>query len=61
MQGENHIYLGKHDEEYHLTMPNIYARGILFGTMYMETADAATVECPKNDLVAELDFKTKVI
>ncbi|KAJ3037275.1 hypothetical protein HDV00_001840 [Rhizophlyctis rosea] len=46
-------------EEYFVTMPNVYARGILFGSMYMELGDAVTIRCPKNDLIAEIDFKTK--
>ena len=42
MQGSTKIYFNDRDEEYITTMPNYYARGILFGSMYMETADAAT-------------------
>lgn len=48
------------DEEYVITMPNIYARGILFGTMYMEVGDMATVKCAGSDLTCELEFTTKV-
>ncbi|KXS10853.1 Oxysterol-binding protein [Gonapodya prolifera JEL478] len=43
-------------EEYFVTMPNAYARGILFGKMYMEMGDKVTVRCAKTDLVAEIDF-----
>ncbi|KAF9150820.1 hypothetical protein BG015_007343 [Linnemannia schmuckeri] len=41
-------------------MPNVYARGILFGTMLMELGDVAAVKCPKLDLVCSLDFKVKI-
>ncbi|KAJ3053738.1 hypothetical protein HK097_003508 [Rhizophlyctis rosea] len=61
MQGTNIITFPRNHpgEEYFVTMPNVYARGILFGSMYMELGDTVTVKCPKNDLIAEIDFKTK--
>jgi hypothetical protein len=46
-------------EQYHITMPSIYARGILFGSLYMEIGDVVTVRCPKNDLIAEIEFLVK--
>ena len=49
------------DESYVIGMPNVYARGILFGTMFMELGDSTTIRCEKSDLVCELDFKVKVI
>lgn len=42
-----------------LTQPNMYARGILFGKMKYELGDHSFVRCPDNDLVADLEFKTK--
>lgn len=47
------------NEEYVITMPNIYARGILFGRMFMELGELATVTCPKSDLICEVEFKVK--
>jgi len=38
----------------------MYARGILFGTMIYEVSDKCSVTCEKNDLVAEIEFKSKV-
>jgi hypothetical protein len=46
-------------EEYILTMPNLYARGILFGKMFMELGDHVTISCPSTDLVCQLEFKVK--
>ena len=46
-------------EEYAVTMPNIYARGILFGTLIMEIGDSASVKCPSTGYTCDLDFKTK--
>ncbi|ORX92126.1 Oxysterol-binding protein [Basidiobolus meristosporus CBS 931.73] len=46
-------------EEYFITYPNIYARGILFGTMMMELGDHVTVSCPQNDFICNVEFKTK--
>jgi hypothetical protein len=61
MQGEINVsFTNRPGEEYFITMPNVYARGILFGTMLMELGDVAAVKCPKLDLVCTLDFKVKV-
>ncbi|KAI6281198.1 Oxysterol-binding protein OBPa [Pyricularia oryzae] len=46
-------------EQYHLTQPNMYARGILFGKMKYELGDHSVVKCPELGLVADIDFKTK--
>ncbi|KAH7170607.1 hypothetical protein EDB81DRAFT_837365 [Dactylonectria macrodidyma] len=46
-------------EQYILTQPNMYARGILFGKMKYELGDHSFVRCPELDLVADVDFKTK--
>lgn len=37
----------------------MYARGILFGKMKYELGDHSYIRCPENNLVADLDFKTK--
>jgi hypothetical protein len=61
MEGSTRVvFLNRPDEVYHITLPNMYARGILFGTMYMELADAAVIKCEKSGLSCELDFKVKV-
>lgn len=46
-------------EEYVLTLPNVYGRGILFGTMYMELGDTAQIQCAANGLTCDLKFETK--
>ncbi|KFA61448.1 hypothetical protein S40285_03404 [Stachybotrys chlorohalonatus IBT 40285] len=46
-------------EQYILTQPNMYARGILFGKMKYELGDHSVVSCPELDLVADIEFKTK--
>lgn len=61
MQGSSHIIFTNRNERYDIIMPNVYARGILFGTMTIELGDNSTVRCEKNDLICELEFKTKVI
>jgi hypothetical protein len=45
--------------EYVLTMPNMYARGILFGKMVLELGDTCTVRNDAQDFNADLEFKTK--
>ncbi|KAI9319508.1 hypothetical protein BX666DRAFT_1926675 [Dichotomocladium elegans] len=60
MEGSSCVTLDRWDKEkYYITMPNVYARGILFGKMVMELGDGCEVRCPKRDFVCELDFKTK--
>lgn len=48
------------DEVYEVTNPNVYARGLLFGTMLMELGDTAKFQCSATGIVAELEFITKV-
>ncbi|KAI7900434.1 uncharacterized protein BX663DRAFT_517565 [Cokeromyces recurvatus] len=60
MEGENHIiFTHLHNEHYEITMPNVYARGILFGKMILELGDSCMVRCRTSDLICKLDFKTK--
>ncbi|RIB03952.1 hypothetical protein C2G38_1989118 [Gigaspora rosea] len=60
MQGESKIFFtNRPGEVYRITMPNVYARGILFGRMVLELGDNATVRCEKNDLICEIEFRTK--
>ena len=46
--------------EYVITMPNMYARGILFGKMVLELGDTCIAKNEKNGLYCDLEFKTKV-
>uniref|UniRef100_A0A1D1XEG0 Oxysterol-binding C23B6.01c n=1 Tax=Anthurium amnicola TaxID=1678845 RepID=A0A1D1XEG0_9ARAE len=60
MQGESKIlFTSRPGEVYRIAMPNVYARGILFGRMVLELGDNSTVRCEKNDLICELEFRTK--
>jgi len=60
MQGESKIiFTNRSGEVYRIAMPNVYARGILFGRMVLELGDNSTVRCEKNDLICELEFRTK--
>lgn len=59
MEGIARVTLGEFDEEYTLTQPNIYCRGILFGKLKYELGDHMIVRCPKNNLEADIEFKTK--
>ncbi|KAI8377161.1 hypothetical protein EDC96DRAFT_494706 [Choanephora cucurbitarum] len=53
------ILPGRHNERYEVKMPNMYARGVLFGTMTLELGDASSVRCVSSDLICEMDFQTK--
>lgn len=41
-------------------MPNMYARGILFGKMVLELGDTCIAKNEKHGLYCDLEFKTKV-
>ncbi|KAL4065797.1 hypothetical protein V8B97DRAFT_1982044 [Scleroderma yunnanense] len=61
MEGENRITLmgAPEDGEYVVTMPNMYARGILFGKMVLELGDTCVVKNERRGLSCDLEFKTK--
>ncbi|KAI0055920.1 Oxysterol-binding protein [Artomyces pyxidatus] len=61
MEGENRVRLmGRpEDGEYVITMPNMYARGILFGKMVLELGDTCTARNDRHGLSSDLEFKTK--
>ncbi|KAM6159008.1 oxysterol-binding protein-related protein 5 isoform 2-T2 [Rhynchocyon petersi] len=46
-------------EDYTITMPYAHCKGILYGTMTMELGGKVTIECERNNLQAELEFKLK--
>ena len=45
--------------EYVITMPNMYARGILFGKMVLELGDVCIAKNEKHNMFCDLEFKTK--
>lgn len=47
------------DGPYQIGMPNMYARGILFGKMVLELGDTSRVENKANDMFCDVEFKTK--
>ncbi|KAI0820636.1 Oxysterol-binding protein [Trametes gibbosa] len=61
MEGENRVYLlGRPDDkEYVISMPNMYARGILWGKMFLELGDSCTAKNEQTGHFADLQFKTK--
>ncbi|KAG6849795.1 hypothetical protein H0H93_005045 [Arthromyces matolae] len=62
MEGENRVTLlgVPQDGEYIITMPNMYARGILFGKMVLELGDSCTAKNERNGMHCDIEFKTKV-
>lgn len=60
MDGQSRLYFtDRPGEMYEVTMPNMYARGILFGKMVLELGDVSSVRCAKTGLHCDLEFKTK--
>ncbi|KAJ3075343.1 hypothetical protein HDU98_008427 [Podochytrium sp. JEL0797] len=46
-------------EDYIISFPSYYARGILFGKMYTELGDSSTIVCERTGLHANLEWKTR--
>lgn len=46
--------------EYVISMPNMYARGILWGKMVLELGDSCTAKNDRTAFYADIQFKTKV-
>ncbi|BGP18494.1 hypothetical protein JCM10213_001190 [Rhodosporidiobolus nylandii] len=63
MDGESHVRFldgpGAADGEYDIGMPNMYARGILFGKMVLELGDVAAVKNDTTGMHCDVEFKTK--
>lgn len=61
MGGESRVVLldRPDDGEYVIGMPNMYARGILFGKMILELGDASLIECKATKMSCTVEFKTK--
>ncbi|PWN25595.1 Oxysterol-binding protein [Jaminaea rosea] len=61
MGGENRVALldRPEDGEYEIGMPNMYARGIMFGKMVLELGDHSKITNANNDMSADVEFKTK--
>lgn len=63
MEGESHVRFldgnAVNDGEYDITMPNMYARGILFGKMVLELGDSSIVRNSQTGMSCDVEFKTK--
>ncbi|KAL5119379.1 Oxysterol-binding protein OBPa [Pleosporales sp. CAS-2024a] len=59
MEGIAVLRLLNTGERFFVTQPNMYARGILFGTMKYELGDHAFIRCPETGMMADLEFKTR--
>ncbi|KAJ9120461.1 hypothetical protein QFC24_005133 [Naganishia onofrii] len=61
LEGEDRVRLldRPEDGEYTITMPNMFARGILFGKMLLELGDISSVRCPSTNYSCDIEFKTK--
>ncbi|KAL7416925.1 hypothetical protein BDY24DRAFT_207643 [Mrakia frigida] len=61
MDGENRVILmdRPEDGEYQISMPNMYARGIMFGKLILELGDPSVIKNVKTGYSCDMDFKTK--
>lgn len=58
-EGNGVLTFTKTGEEYNITFPSYYVRGLLLGTMRMEIAGDVTVSCPKLGLEMAGTFKNR--
>jgi hypothetical protein len=58
MGGSNFIYLK--NDQFEVTNPNVYARSILFGKMFMELGDTCVIDSKDHPVQCVLDYKQKV-
>ncbi|GAM18454.1 hypothetical protein SAMD00019534_016290, partial [Acytostelium subglobosum LB1] len=59
VEGSITLHMLERNEQYTFNFPNIYARGILFGTLLTEVAGQTTLVCKQTNLKVDMDFKTK--
>uniref|UniRef100_A0A6T8P3H6 Oxysterol-binding protein n=1 Tax=Hemiselmis andersenii TaxID=464988 RepID=A0A6T8P3H6_HEMAN len=59
MEGEGILVLHELGEEYHITFPSYYVRGLLLGTMRMEMAGDVKITCQKTGLEMNGTYKNK--
>ncbi|WFC98696.1 hypothetical protein MYAM1_001428 [Malassezia yamatoensis] len=61
MGGETNVAMLNRPEDgtYRISMPNMYARGIMFGRMVLELGDTSEVENTNHQLSSEVEFKVK--
>ena len=60
---ETYFLLGCNADEvtdYFITMPSMYARGILFGKMVLELGDSCIIKNERTGMSCDVEFKTKV-
>jgi hypothetical protein len=55
MDGGSEIFCK--NDSFLVTNPNVYARSILFGNMYMELGDTCTITSQKHDVKCTIEFK----
>jgi len=61
MDGDNRVFFLRKPEEgeYVVTMPHMYARGILFGKMVLELGETCVADCEATKMKGNIVFKTK--
>jgi oxysterol-binding protein-related protein 8 len=55
MDGGSEIFM--RNDSFLITNPNVYARSILFGSMYMELGDTCKITSQKYDVTCTIEFK----
>jgi len=58
-EGFMKITVKKHKETYVCSWPDVYFRGLLFGSLFMEMYGKTKLVCEESGILCEIDFKAK--
>jgi len=59
LEGCAKLQITPFDEEYEITFPSVWAKGIFVGTLMMELCGVVTIKCAKTGYSADVEFKQK--
>jgi len=59
LEGEGHLHVLPFGENYKITFPSYYVKGLVLGTLRMEIVGDIAIQCEKSGLELALSFKNK--
>lgn len=58
-EGFMRLHVPQHKETYICSWPDVYFRGLLFGSLFMELYGKTKLVCEESGIICEIDFKAK--
>jgi len=59
LEGSMSVFILRFNEEYEITFPDAYCRGIILGTLLMEYCGTVKINCEATGFKSEIEFKAK--